>query len=163
MTDSDLHIGSATLDDLPVLADLLFDLFNQEKDFTANHENQLRGLQLILENPSRGRIFVLRHQGEILGMINLLITISTAEGGFVLMLEDLVIRPDHRNCGFGSRLVEYASEYARSKNFLRITLVTDDPAHNSVPFFERHHFTSSDMLVMRSCLENFADRSAAQK
>ena len=51
----------------------------------------MRGLRLILEQPSRGRIFVLRSANKIIGMINLLFTISTAEGGFVILLEDLIV------------------------------------------------------------------------
>ena len=77
-----LLIEPATIDDLPQLADLLYDLFSQEADFIPNREKQLRGLRLILEQPNRGRIFVLRAGPRIIGMINLLITISTAEGGF---------------------------------------------------------------------------------
>ena len=82
----DLRIEPATLDDLSELTELLHDLFTQEADFTPDREKQLRGLRLILEQPSRGRIFVIRNERMIVGMINLLITISTAEGGFVLAL-----------------------------------------------------------------------------
>ncbi|MGI8602937.1 MAG: hypothetical protein ACR2OZ_08035 [Verrucomicrobiales bacterium] len=90
------HIEQATLEDLPQLTDLLLDLFTQEEDFTPNRSKQMRGVRLILEQPNRGRIFVLRHNSLILGMINLLFTISTAEGGFVVMLEDVIIHRDHR-------------------------------------------------------------------
>jgi len=76
----DLRIEPATVDDLSELADLLADLFSQEADFTPDREKQIRGLRLILEQPSRGRIFVMRNDRMIVGMINLLITISTAEG-----------------------------------------------------------------------------------
>ena len=108
----DLRIEPATLDDLSELTELLHDLFTQEADFTPDREKQLRGLRLILEQPSRGRIFVIRNERMIVGMINLLITISTAEGGFVLVLEDLVIHRDHRNQGFGSRLLMHALDFA---------------------------------------------------
>ena len=124
------------------------DLFSQEEDFTPNHEKQLRGLRLILEQPSRGRIFVIRNQKQIIGMINLLITISTAEGGFVLLLEDLVIRQEHRGQGYGSQLMKYAIEFARKKNFLRITLLTDEP-NESRKFYLKHGFTESGMIPMR--------------
>jgi hypothetical protein len=62
------------------------ELFGQEPDFRPDYNNQMRGLRLILEQPSRGRIFVLRSANTIIGMINLLFTISTAEGGFVILL-----------------------------------------------------------------------------
>jgi GNAT superfamily N-acetyltransferase len=144
-----LLIEPATIDDLPQLADLLYDLFSHEADFVPNKENQLRGLRLILEQPNRGRIFVLRNGTRMIGMINLLITISTAEGGFVLLLEDLVIHSDHRGQGYGSRLLEHALEYARSKNFLRITLLTDRMENRARGFYERHGFRQSGMVPMR--------------
>jgi GNAT superfamily N-acetyltransferase len=148
MTDQ-LLIEPATLDDLPHLADLLYELFSQEADFIPNREKQLHGLRLILEQPSRGRIFVLRSGGRIIGMINLLITISTAEGGFVLILEDLVIHSNHRGQGYGSRLLEHALAYARTKNFLRVTLLTDKLENRARAFYERHGFRQSGMVPMR--------------
>ena len=55
-------------------------------------------------------------------MLNLLFTISTAEGGSVILLEDLVIHPQHRRQGYGGRLLEHAINYAKKKDFKRITL-----------------------------------------
>src|SRR3954468_24221685 len=114
------HIEQATLEDLPQLTDLLHDLFSMEGDFTPDRAKQMRGLRLILEQPSRGRIFVLRHNGTILGMINLLFTISTAEGGFVVLLEDVIIHRDYRGRGFGAKLLRHAVDYAKKKDFCRI-------------------------------------------
>jgi len=146
---TNLQIEPATLDDMPQMADLLIELFSAERDFIPNRKNHLRGLQLILEQPNRGRIFVLRNEKRIIGMINLLITISTAEGGFVLILEDLVIQKDHQNQGYGSRLVEFAEKYAIEKKFLRLTLLTDIPNPRAKSFFLRHGFFESDMIPMR--------------
>jgi GNAT superfamily N-acetyltransferase len=53
----------------------------------------------------------------ILGMINLLFTISTAEGGFVVMLEDVIVHNDFRHRGFGDKLLMHAIDYARKKGF----------------------------------------------
>ncbi|PWU06172.1 MAG: GNAT family N-acetyltransferase [Verrucomicrobia bacterium] len=144
-----LRIEPAVLDDLPKLADLLYDLFSQEADFTPNREKQLRGLRLILEQPSRGRIFVLRNENYIFGMINLLITLSTAEGGFVLLLEDLVVHTQHRRQGYGSRLLRHAIEFAKDKKFLRLTLLTDRSDEAAKQFFLRAGFTESDMIPLR--------------
>ena len=148
----DICIEPATLDDLPALADLLYDLFSQEEDFEPNQEKQIRGLRLILEQPSRGRIFALRGSGKIIGMINLLITISTAEGGFVQLLEDLVVHRDHRGQGFGSRLLQHAIDFARDKNFLRITLLTNRPDLRVKSFYLHHGFVESGMVPMRMLL-----------
>jgi GNAT superfamily N-acetyltransferase len=143
------HIEQATLEDLPQLTDLLFDLFTQEADFTPDRSKQMRGLRLILEQPNRGRIFVLRQGHEILGMINLLFTISTAEGGFVVLLEDVIVHREHRGRGFGGLLLRHAVDYARSKDFLRITLLTDRIDREGLRFFKAHGFVESAMVPLR--------------
>jgi GNAT superfamily N-acetyltransferase len=150
------HIEQATLEDLPQLTDLLVELFAGEGDFTPNRAKQMRGLRLILEQPNRGRIFVLRQNGMILGMINLLFTISTAEGGFVILLEDVIIRGDHRGKRFGSKLLEHAIEYARKKDFLRITLLTDRVNAEGQQFFKAHGFFESKMIPLRLVLNTGA-------
>src|SRR6266850_6462104 len=142
-------IEPATAEDLDELSDLLGELFSEESDFRPNKEKQLRGLRLIFEQPNRGRVFVLRHDRVIVGMINLLFTISTAEGGFVILLEDLVVHDAYRDHGYGSELLEYAINFAKQKNFLRITLLTDRPEIRSQNFFRRHGFGESHMLPMR--------------
>ena len=146
------HIEQATLEDLPQLTDLLFDLFTQEADFVPNRARQMRGLRLILEQPNRGRIFVLRSNGTILGMINLLFTISTAEGGFVVMLEDVIVHRDYRGKGFGDKLLSHAIEYAKKKDFLRITLLTDRLNEQGQRFFKAHGFFESKMIPLRLIL-----------
>jgi GNAT superfamily N-acetyltransferase len=153
------HIEQGTLEDLPQMTDLLVDLFTQEADFTPDRVKQMRGLRLILEQPSRGRIFVLRHNGHIVGMINLLFTISTAEGGFVILLEDVIVKRDCRGMGFGGTLLRHAVEYARKKDFLRITLLTDRINAHGTRFFKAHGFSESAMIPMRLVLSTAAAKS----
>lgn len=149
---SDVVIEPAIFEDLDELSNLLGELFSQEQDFRPNKRKQLQGLRLIFEQPNRGRVFVLRRNGSIVGMINLLFTISTAEGGFVILLEDLVIHDSFRGHGYGSQLLEYAINFAKQKKFLRITLLTDRPELRSQNFFKRHGFHESHMLPMRLLL-----------
>src|SRR6266496_4317299 len=53
-------IEPATEADLDELSEMLGELFTQESDFRPDKEKQLRGLRLIFEQPSRGRVFVRR-------------------------------------------------------------------------------------------------------
>src|SRR5207244_7445744 len=120
-------IEPATEADLDELSVMLGELFAQQSDFRPDKEKQLRVLRLIFEQPSRGRVFVLRRDNAIVGMINLLFTISTAEGGFVILLEDLVIHKEFQGHGYGSKLLNHAIDFAKQKNFLRIKLFIDRP------------------------------------
>src|SRR3954453_16438366 len=142
----------ATFEDLDELSLLLGELFSEESDFCPDKEKQLRGLRLIFEQPNRGRVFVLREDRTIVGMINLLFTISTAEGGFVMVLEDLVIHKTFQGKGYGSRPLADGIEIAKQKNFLRITLLTDRPSLRSQSFFKRYGFFESSMIPMRLLL-----------
>jgi GNAT superfamily N-acetyltransferase len=142
-------IEPATEADLDELSKMLGELFAQESDFRPDKDRQMRGLRLIFEQPNRGRVFVLRRDGAIVGMINLLFTISTAEGGFVILLEDLVIHKEFQAHGYGSKLLQHAIDFARQKNFLRITLLTDRPENMAQEFFRRHGFVESSMIPMR--------------
>ena len=147
------RVEPATIDDLPDLTELVMNLFTQSGDFTPDRAVQERGLQLILEQPSRGRIFVVRNQDQIFGMVNLLFTISTARGGFVILLEDVVIHPDHRGQGYGTMLVDYVAEFAKKKHFKRITLLTDRISAESQEFFKKMGFEYSTMIPMRRIID----------
>src|SRR3954465_13387676 len=145
---SEVVIEPATFEDLDELSVLLGELFSEESDFCPDKEKQLRGLRLIFKQPNRGRVFVLRDDRTIVGMINLLFTISTAEGGFVIVLEDLVIHKEYRGHGYGSMLLDYAINFAKQKKFLRITLLTDRPEVQSQELFRRCGFYESSMIPM---------------
>ena len=147
------RVESATIEDLPELAELVMELFSKSKDFAPDRDVQKKGLQLILEQPSRGRIFVLRNNHRIFGMVNLLFTISTARGGFVILMEDVVVHPDHRGQGYGSMLLKHVMEFAKQKNFKRITLLTDKIGEESQEFFRRNGFEYSNMIPMRLIID----------
>jgi len=143
------RIEPATLEDLPRLVDLTVALFEIEEDFVPDRLTQERGLRAILEQPSRGRIFVVRTDYEIIGMVNVLFTISTAMGGFVILLEDVIIHPDFRRQSYGTQLMNYVIEFAKRKDFKRITLLTDKVSGESQTFFSRLGFQFSHMVPMR--------------
>ena len=143
------RVEPATIEDLPELTDLVMSLFAIEEDFEPDREKQRQGLKLILEQPNRGRIFVVRNDHKLMGMVNLLFTISTAEGGFVILMEDVIIRPEHRGQGYGGLLLKHVIDFARKKDFKRITLLTDKINEESQDFFTRHGFIHSHMIPMR--------------
>lgn len=151
---NDVRLEPATTQDLEQLVEFLVELFRQEDDFEPNQHKQRHGLSLILESPSRGRIFVLRTDHAIIGMVNVLFTISTAEGGPVILMEDLFIHPQHRGQGYGSRLLQFVVQFARDKGFRRITLLSDRAREEpSQRLFQKNGFQYSSMVPMRLVLE----------
>jgi N-acetylglutamate synthase-like GNAT family acetyltransferase len=153
-TDLLFRIEPATIEDMPQLVELLAALFSEEEDFKPDKTKQEHGLRLILEQPNRGRIFVLRTDHVIIGMVNLLFTISTAEGGPVILMEDVIIHPQHRAHGYGTALLKHAVHFAKDKKFKRITLLTDKISAESQQFFQRNGFKFSSMIPMRMLIED---------
>ncbi len=86
-------------------------------------------------------------------MVNMLFTISTAEGGLALILEDFIIHPMNRGMGYGKLLLNEVKEFAKKKDFIRITLLTDKISEESQKFFKQQGFNFSQMIPMRMYLD----------
>jgi ribosomal protein S18 acetylase RimI-like enzyme len=149
----DAQVRPARPEDIPRLVELLNALFAQEADFQPDRARQARGLALILNHPGHGRLLVLEQEGEVFGMVNLLLSISTVEGGWVATLEDFVLDPARRGCGHGQRLMDAALALLREIGCTRITLLSDLDNHRGRHFYERNGFVPSAMGPMRRRLD----------
>lgn len=148
-----VRVQPATIEDLPELVQLVEELMTLQADFTPDTAAHERGLSMILEQPQRGRIFVLRSESRIFGMVNLLFTISTAMGGMVILLEDFIIHPDYRGQGFGSMMIGHVIKFAEQKRFKRITLLADKLGSESQNFFHKQGFSFAHMVPMRRVID----------
>jgi len=120
--------GTATVADIAQLVELLGILFTQEAELSPDPEKQRRALEIILQDPSRARIYVARDSGEVVAMAALHFTTSTAEGGRVAWFEDCIVRPEYRRQGIGKALLEHVIAQA---------------------LYRKMGFTPSSMLAMR--------------
>lgn len=145
-------LDEAGFSDIPQLCDLLALLFEQEEEFHPDVCKQTAALRVLVGNPQRGRIFVMRNGSALAGMVSVQALVSTACGGDVLVLEDLVVHPLYRNRGFGSALLEHAVRFASQSGYHRITLLTDGINANAQRFYRRHGFTASGMTPYRLLL-----------
>ncbi len=142
----------ATMADLPELGDLLRLLFTQEADFQPDHARQESGLRLILTQPEVGIILCATAGTQLAGMVSLLYTVSTAEGGRAAWLEDMIVRPDFRDQGVGQSLLQAAITAGRAAGCTRITLLTDADNAPAMRFYGRAGFQRSNMVPLRLAL-----------
>ncbi len=148
-----MEVTIASSNDIPDLCELLDSLFNQEAEFKPNREVQASGLAAVIDDPNVGDILVARKDGQIIGMVNLLYTVSTALGERVALLEDMVVSPNERGQGVGSDIIRQAVDFAKEKDCKRITLLTDDDNSGAHRFYERHGFSRSSMVAFRMLLD----------
>ena len=144
-----VRVREARSADVAAMVELLGYLFKQERDFAPSAAKQRRALEILLAQPAMGRLFVLTRGSKILGMVSLLFTISTAEGGKAAWLEDLVVRPDQRDRGLGTRLLRAAVDWARKEGLTRITLLTEVDNARARRLYQRQGFAASAMQPLR--------------
>ncbi|MGB0130413.1 GNAT family N-acetyltransferase [Chlorobium sp.] len=149
-----IRIREAVTADIGRCAELLGMLFAAEREFTPDPVAQRRGLELVLDSPQTGRVFVCETGGRIAGMVMLLFTVSTFLGKKVALLEDMIVDPAFRAQGIGARLIAHSVEFARHEGLGRITLLTDHDNTAALNFYHRAGFTPSSMVVLRKQLDN---------
>ena len=144
-----MTIRFATKNDIFALSELLSELFSQELEFSVNKKLQEKGLIAILENENIGNILIVSINEEIVAMVNILYTISTALGTKVAILEDMIVSKNFQNQNIGSELLKYAIEVAKNKGCKRITLLTDNDNSNAHKFYKKSGFQKLNMIPFR--------------
>jgi GNAT superfamily N-acetyltransferase len=147
-----MRVTSATFEDIPRLCELLALLFAQEAEFAPDAGKQAAGLRAVIYSPQVGLILVVKESDEIVGMVNLLFTVSTFLGAKVALLEDMMVHPGHRGKGIGTALLNAAIERAKAEGCARITLLTDADNAEAKAFYRRAGFVESTMTPMRLML-----------
>ena len=138
--------------DIPNLSKLLNELFSLEKEFIPNETLQKNALETIINDEKIGNILVCTYENRVVAMVNLLYSFSTALGSRVVILEDMIVSNEYRDKNIGSKLLEFAKEFAKSKGIERITLLTDDDNFKAHKFYEKNGFKKSSMVVFRTFL-----------
>jgi ribosomal protein S18 acetylase RimI-like enzyme len=144
-----VRIRQATAADAAHLCKLLSLLFAQEADFKPDVMRQSRGLRLILDQPEVGLIYCATKGKSVIGMVSILFTVSTAEGGHAAWFEDMVVHPNWRGKGIGEQLLHEAINRARAAGCTRITLLTDSTNSVAIHFYEKAGFIRSGMIPLR--------------
>lgn len=142
----EICVRVAREEDVKAMCDLLAQLFSKEVEFTPDAKVQAKALHMILEEKT-GAILVATCKEKVVGMVNLLDTISTALGDKVILLEDMIVHEDFRNQHIGSKLLSKALEYAKENGYLRVTLLSDEDNEKAHEFYKRHGFSESARKV----------------
>jgi len=145
-------IRPAMLEDLDGLVGLLSALFSLEDDFVADEERQRSGLEMMLNN-GRGRILTAcAADGTVVGMCSGQLTISTAEGGPAVLVEDVVVHQDWRGQGIGARLLDEISKWAEENKAGRLQLLADRGNRPAIDFYTHLGWHETNLICLRNRL-----------
>ena len=149
----DITIRPARPGDIPGMVGLLEDLFTQEADFTPDVERQVHGLSSLVADPSgRACVLVAEARGVVVGMATVQTVISTAEGGRVGLVEDVIVDRDHRGKGIGTRLLDEVITWSSRKGLKRLQLLADRENLRALDFYLHRRWNSTSLICLRKML-----------
>jgi GNAT superfamily N-acetyltransferase len=146
----DVKIRNAQPEDLDTLTALLRELFSIEADFAVDAQRQRRGLALMLDGCLKHRcVKVAETDGDVVGMVTAQLLISTAEGGVVALVEDMVVAGRHRDRGIGRQLMDAIESWSRERGASRLQLLADRTNFSALDFYDRIGWRPTRMICLR--------------
>jgi ribosomal protein S18 acetylase RimI-like enzyme len=145
--DAEITIRNAYSDDISDMVGLLSELFAIEDDFIIDSLKQMQGLELLLQKPD-AKILVAVHVNRVVGMISMQSLISTAIGGRVGLIEDMIVSMDFRRMGIGKLLLAALIEESEQLGYERLSLGVDRRNDPALHFYEGIGFKISNMGLM---------------
>ena len=145
---ADIEIRKADLHDIPALCSLLKLLFSIEEDFHFDEQSQQQGLKLIIESNS-SCILVAELKGRVIGMCSGQQTISTAEGGPALLVEDVVVVKEWQGKGVGTLLMNNLNNWAKKLGIKRMQLLADKVNSSALQFYQKIGWQSTQLICLR--------------
>jgi ribosomal protein S18 acetylase RimI-like enzyme len=146
--DRSCTVRPATEDDVAAMLGLLAQLFGIEQDFCIDHQCQAAGLELLLGDTERCCVLVAESDSSVVGMLTGQLVVSTAAGGFSLLVEDLVVDERRRRRGIGRRLIEALDAWGLQKGALRMQLVADETNAAALHFYEKQSWRRGRMVAL---------------
>ncbi|MEW6501545.1 MAG: GNAT family N-acetyltransferase [Thermodesulfobacteriota bacterium] len=148
-------IRPATMADLDGLTALLQILFAIEADFACDEARQRRGLAMLLASDT-ACVLVAEAEGRVVGMVTGQLTISTAEGGFALLVEDVVVADGWRGQGIGRELLAALAGWAGTQGIGRLQLLADRNNGAALEFYRKLGWHSTELICQRKRIEPIA-------
>lgn len=143
-----LTISHAKSSDIKAMAVLLAELFTIETDFPVNEEKQIQALSLLVPD-AMCDVIVAKDDDKLVGMATMQPVISTAEGGYVGVIEDVIVTESHRNQRIGTQLIAYLEASAVKKGFKAIKLLADKSNTPALHFYKATGFAQTQMIMLR--------------
>jgi GNAT superfamily N-acetyltransferase len=147
MKSNAVKIRMAGGNDVEELASLLSELFTIEKDFIINRDNQIKALSMLIGNENTA-VIVAEVDSRVIGMVTGQLVISTAEGGYSVLLEDMSVTERFRYKGVGRFLLEALVAWGKERSAVRIQLLADRTNSSAIKFYSANGFSASRMEGM---------------
>jgi ribosomal protein S18 acetylase RimI-like enzyme len=153
-----LSFRPATKADIPVLCRLLAELFTLEADFAPDPDKQARALAALIERQEQaadnppGLLWLAVVESRVIGMCSLQVLYSTAEGGEVGLVEDVIVAAAYRRQGIGCAMLDGLEQWARRRGLRRLQLLADQQNTAAVSFYRKAGWQETRLQALQKHL-----------
>lgn len=141
-------IRRANHSDISSMIRLLRILFSIETDFTFDELTQQSGLEMMLGDCTNRCIMVAELNQQIVGMCTAQILVSTAEGGIVALIEDLVVEDAYRGQGIGKELLLSIEGWAIARGVRRLQLLADRNNTLALDYYKKMNWKFTQLIYL---------------
>ncbi|KLU66013.1 putative acetyltransferase [Desulfosporosinus acididurans] len=142
-------IRRANQGDIGGMVNLLKLLFSLESDFSFDELAQQRGLEMMLGDTGVRCVMVAESLQQIIGMCSAQMLVSTAEGGIVALIEDVVVEETWREQGLGRELLSSIEAWAQEKGASRLQLLADRNNTPALAFYQKMNWKTTRLICLR--------------
>ena len=139
--------------DVEAMSALLEQLFSIEADFNFDFDRHKKGFQLLLRKGASACVLVAEYAGKIIGVCTMQILVSTAQGSYVGLIEDMIIDKEFRSQGVGTKLLSSMQNIAKEKGLTRLQLLADINNKDAIGFYEKENWQTTSLICLRNMLE----------
>ncbi|MBW2663621.1 MAG: GNAT family N-acetyltransferase [Deltaproteobacteria bacterium] len=142
-------IRKAESSDIEQMVGLLKELFFIEEDFSFDERMQRNGLAMMLGDNEKCCIMVAVSGEQVIGMSSAQLLVSTAEGGMVALIEDIVVTKSYRGQGIGKKLLLSIEKWTNKKGAKRLQLLADKNNFSALGFYDQQNWAITHLICLR--------------
>ncbi|SDF13050.1 GNAT family N-acetyltransferase [Sporomusa acidovorans] len=146
---SDVVIRKAQTSDIDSMVALISIIFSLEADFQVDVAKQRRALEMFFEYSSGRCLFVAEYQQNVIGMCSAQLLLSTAEGGWKALVEDVVIAREYQRLGIGGKMLSVLEEWAVGQGAKRLDLLADLNNSKGLSFYHKMHWHKTNLIALQ--------------
>ena len=144
----DITVRKAALNDLDAMVELMVQLLALEGDYAIDEARLRKGISMIIES-DMSDFFVAEADGTVAGMCCLHRFISTVQGSFAGVIEDVVVSDSFKGMGIGSMMMNHMQKYAGQNGMTRLQLQVVKDNEPARSLYEKHGWEKTSYVGYR--------------
>lgn len=144
----DVIVRKAELRDIDAMVELLNYLLTEDGGLPIVEDKLRAGIKLVIESDIAD-YFVAEFDGRVAGMCCLHRFISSVQGGYVGVVEDVVVFEEYKGRGIANKMMSHMEKFAKDIGLTRLSLQVlkdNDPA---ISLYKKHNWEDTGYLGFR--------------